>query len=101
MSNNWVPVGQGGMRRVIADGEKIMLVQVKFESGGGVPEHHHVHEQITYVIKGRMRFTLPDKTVEIGEGENILLPSNLPHAAVALEESLLIDTFSPPREDFR
>jgi quercetin dioxygenase-like cupin family protein len=101
MNNEWLPVGTGGQRRVIADGEKIMLVQVKFVEGGMVPEHKHVHEQITYVIKGRMRFTLPDKTVEIGEGENILLPSNLPHTALALEESLLIDTFSPPREDFR
>src|SRR4051812_10212384 len=88
---NFVP---GGQRRVVADGDKLMLVEIKFEKGAVVAEHHHVHEQATYIIKGRLRFTTPDGTRDLGAGESIFLPSNLPHKVDVLEESHLLDTFS-------
>lgn len=92
---------QGVKRRIRVDGEKMMLVEVRFEAGAAVPEHAHVHEQISYVANGRMEFTVDGKTVEVAAGQNLHLPSNVPHGARSVAESTVLDMFSPPREDFR
>src|SRR5689334_10000808 len=100
-TTEWVNFIPGGQRRIIADGDKLMLVEVKLDKGAVVAEHHHVHEQATYVVKGTARFTTPDGTVNLGAGQCIFLPSNVPHKVEFLEESVVVDSFSPPREDFR
>jgi quercetin dioxygenase-like cupin family protein len=99
--NDWQTVGEGVRRRVVLDGEKLMLVEVHFQPGGIGAQHNHPHEQATYVIKGRLNFTIEDDTRELAEGDSILIPSNALHSVLALEETILLDTFSPPREDFR
>ena len=97
----WVTMTEGVKRRIRVDGEKMMLVEVRFEAGAAVPQHSHPHEQISYVASGRMLFTVNGQEVEVAAGESLHLPSNVPHAARALEASAVLDTFSPPREDFR
>ena len=89
-------------RRLIS-GERVMLALVELEAECVVPEHAHVHEQVTYVLDGCLRLTTgADGSVshDLRAGEVIHLPSNLPHAAVALEKTRVLDVFSPPREDW-
>ncbi len=99
--SEWVTMTEGVKRRIRVDGEKMMLVEVHFEAGAAVPGHSHPHEQISYVASGRMQFTVNGQKVEVAAGDSLHLPSNVPHAARALEASIVLDTFSPPREDFR
>jgi quercetin dioxygenase-like cupin family protein len=83
------------------DGETIMLVEVHFEANTPAARHSHPHEQITYVAKGRMKFIRDQEEIIVKAGESIRMPSNVPHEAASFEESVLLDFFSPPREDFR
>lgn len=100
-SDEWQATEPGVHRRIVVDGEKMMLVEVHFEAGAVGSVHKHPHEQATRVIKGRVRFTLDAREQEVAAGEYLLIPSNTLHGAQALEESLLLDIFSPPRQDFR
>ncbi|MFQ5742043.1 MAG: cupin domain-containing protein [Acidobacteriota bacterium] len=87
-------------RRVLS-GEKVMAAIVTLKKGAVVPAHHHESEQITYILEGGLRFTLGDgSTVDVRAGETLLIPSNVEHAAVALEDTLDLDCFSPIREDW-
>ncbi len=97
----WQDQGGGVKRRIVADGEKLMLVQVHFEKDAEGTLHSHPHEQAVYLLSGAVRFTRADESFVVKAGENVLVPSGTVHGLVALEESLLLDVFSPPREDFR
>ena len=99
--SEWVQMTTGVKRRIREDGEKLMLVEVRFEAGAAVPQHSHVHEQISYVASGRMVFVVNGQEMELNAGDSVRLPSNVPHSARAAEASTVLDTFSPPREDFR
>jgi quercetin dioxygenase-like cupin family protein len=99
--SEWVNMGEGVRRRVIADGESLMLVEVEFAPGAVVALHSHVHEQVSYIAKGRVRYTVGDRTTEYVAGQAVLLASNVKHGVAAMEDSTIIDSFSPPREDFR
>jgi len=99
--SEWVVVSEGFRRRILEDGDKLMLVEFEAAQGCGAPLHQHPHEQISYVVSGRMRFTVGDQTTDVAGGESIHIPSNALHTAVALEDSAALDIFSPPREDFR
>ena len=86
-------------RRVI--GENVMLSHVFLEKGCVVPSHAHENEQMAAVLSGRMRFRLGEDeatTIDVGAGELLHLPAMTPHAAEALEDSLVLDVFSPPSE---
>lgn len=97
----WTPMTPGVRRRIREDGAQLMLVEVEFEAGAAVAEHHHVHEQVSYVAAGHMIFTMEGQEIELKAGGTLRMPSNVPHAARAVEPSLVFDSFSPPREDFR
>ena len=89
--------------RRIVSGESTMVAHVYLQQGAIVPEHSHHNEQITYVLKGKLRFWVGEdfaEVVDVGEGEVLHLPSNVPHKAEALEETLDVDIFSPPRQDW-
>jgi unsaturated pyranuronate lyase len=89
-------------RRLIA-AERIMLAQVYLDQGCVVPKHSHENEQLTYILEGTLRFWLGDdeaEIVDVGAGEVLHIPSHLPHKAEALERTLDVDVFSPPREDW-
>ena len=89
-------------RRLIT-GERIMLAQVELQRGCIVPQHAHVHEQMTYVLEGCLQLTVGSDgaaTYDLRAGDVLHLPSNVPHAAVALEDTRVLDVFSPPREDW-
>lgn len=83
-------------------GEKMMISRVLLRKGCDVPTHTHENEQFAIVLSGRLRFglgapgTTEHRQIDIGPGQVLHLPSNLPHSALAVEETLILDIFSPP-----
>lgn len=91
------------MERKIVWGEKLMIAKMKFKDGFVVPQHHHIHEQITQVISGRIRFWFgvnKDEIIDLYPGDVVVIPSNLPHEALMMGDVEEIDTWSPPRQDW-
>jgi len=86
--------------RKIVTGDKAMVAQVFLKKGAVVPEHFHESEQITYILEGALKFELEGKEVVVGAGQVLRIPSNVPHRAVALEDTLDLDIFSPIRHDW-
>ena len=89
-------------RRLIST-ERLMLAHVYLEKGCLVPKHSHENEQLTYILEGVLRFSLGDdesEVVDVAAGEVLHIPSNLPHKAEALETTLDVDIFCPPRQDW-
>ncbi len=84
-------------------GERMMIAQVVLEEGSVVPKHAHENEQITYILEGALRFWIGEDGEEelvVRAGELLYIPSNVPHKAEALEDTLDVDVFSPPRQDW-
>jgi quercetin dioxygenase-like cupin family protein len=94
------PMERLARRRII--GSNLMISEVLLERGCLVPMHAHENEQFACIMRGRLRFTIgawegqPQREVVVAAGEVMHLPSNVPHAAEALEETLVLDLFSPP-----
>src|SRR5262252_10006313 len=89
-------------RRMIT-GDRMMITHVYLKKGCVVPRHQHHNEQITYVLEGALRFILGSdggQRVDVRAGEVLHIPSNLPHSAEALEDTLDVDIFDPPRQDW-
>ena len=89
-------------RRLIST-ERLMVAHVYLEKGCVVPMHSHENEQLTYILEGLLRFTLGDdesEVVDVAAGQVLHLPSHLPHKAEALETTLDVDIFCPPRQDW-
>jgi len=86
--------------REMIHGEKLMLARVFIKKGGHVPEHHHYNEQLTYILEGALKFAIDGKEIVVRAGEVLCIPPNMPHEAWALEDTLDLDVFTPPREDW-
>jgi quercetin dioxygenase-like cupin family protein len=86
--------------REMVVGDKVMLARVFIKKGGHVPEHHHHNEQVTYILEGALKFAIDGKEVVVKAGEVLCIPGNMPHEAWALEDTLDLDVFTPPREDW-
>jgi quercetin dioxygenase-like cupin family protein len=89
--------------RRLVTGERIMLAHVYLAKGSIVPWHSHENEQITYILDGALRFWIGDDSsepIQVRAGEVLHIPSNVPHKAEALEDTLDVDVFSPPRQDW-
>jgi quercetin dioxygenase-like cupin family protein len=80
--------------------ETMTLARVTLRKGALVPIHEHENEQISNVLEGRVRFVVGDEEREVTAGESMPLPANVPHEVEALEDSLVLDVFSPAREDW-
>jgi quercetin dioxygenase-like cupin family protein len=92
-----------GLGRRLITGDRVMLTHVYFTKGTQVPRHEHHNEQITYILEGALQFFFgPDdeQSHTVRAGEVVVIPSHLPHRAVALEDTLDVDVFSPPRQDW-
>jgi quercetin dioxygenase-like cupin family protein len=76
------------------------LAHVILKKGCEVPAHSHENEQLTYILKGALKFNINGRELIVGEGEVLVIPSNVMHGAVALEDTLDVDVFSPPRQDW-
>jgi quercetin dioxygenase-like cupin family protein len=96
----YLDIGGGVQRKVLATGGGMMTVQFHFPRGGVGAPHSHLHEQVGYVVSGRFEFTLEGKTTVLGPGDSYYVPSNAVHGALALEDGVLVDVFTPQRQDF-
>lgn len=91
------------MKRRIVTGERMTVARIYFEDGFLVPQHSHDHEQITQVISGTLRFAFGEdrsKVFDVGPGDVVVIPSNLPHEALAVGEVEEMDMWSPRRDDW-
>ncbi len=86
--------------RTVITGDKAMVAQIRLAPGAVVPRHQHESEQFTYILKGALKVEVEGKHVVVRQGEVLRVPSNVPHGAVALEETLNLEVFSPPRPDW-
>jgi quercetin dioxygenase-like cupin family protein len=94
---------KGGLTRRLISTERLMIAHVHFDKGDEVPRHQHENEQITYILEGALQFWLGaegEREVIVRSGEVLVIPSMLPHRALALEDTLDMDVFNPPRQDW-
>jgi quercetin dioxygenase-like cupin family protein len=96
----WKVVGEGIQRKIMGYDDKIMMVYVLFEKGAIGTPHEHYHSQVTNVAKGSFEVTIGGVKKIIKQGDCFYIPSHVVHGVVCLEDGLLIDVFSPIREDF-
>ena len=97
--NPWIDMVEGVKRRTTVSGPGMSQMVVTLAAGSHLPEHIHPQDQVVHVVRGRLRLTAAGAAREVGAGESLYLPGDMPHSAEALEETLVVDTFSPPRED--
>jgi quercetin dioxygenase-like cupin family protein len=95
----WEKVTDTISRKIIT-GANEMAAQVYIKQGGIVPEHSHVSEQISYVLEGSLLFTIGGVEYVLKKGDVLVIPPNVPHCALALEDTLDLDIFSPIRQDW-
>ncbi len=96
----WEEMGSGVVRQVAGYDRNIMLVKVKFIKGGVGPIHHHFHSQSSFVAKGKFEVSIKGEIKILHEGDSFYVEPDAPHGVVCLEDGMLIDAFSPAREDF-
>jgi quercetin dioxygenase-like cupin family protein len=90
-----------GFMAKLIHGAHTTLSIVTIKKGSVLPEHRHVHEQITYIVEGRLDMTIGGKPYSLTAGTVHVIPSNTPHNAVAITDCTVIDAFSPARDDYR
>ena len=94
---------KGTITRRLVTGERMMIAHVYLKKGDDVPRHSHENEQLTYILQGALQFWFgpnDERELTVRAGEVIVIPSNVPHRALALEDTLDVDVFSPPRQDW-
>lgn len=96
----WEQVADGVKRKIMTYDANLMMVKVAFESGGVGAAHSHVHTQMSYVASGAFTITIDGETRVVRAGDAYYIPSNVWHGAVCEEAGVLVDVFTPMREDF-
>jgi quercetin dioxygenase-like cupin family protein len=86
--------------RQLVTGDRSMLARIILHKGCIVPKHSHDNEQITYVLEGSLKFDIDGREIIVKSGEVLVIPSQMPHSAVALEDTVDLDIFCPPRADW-
>jgi quercetin dioxygenase-like cupin family protein len=87
-------------QRQMVVGQQIMLARILLKKGCIIPEHSHHNEQLSYMLEGALKFWIDGKEIVVRAGEVLCIPSNMPHRAEALEDTVDIDIFCPPRADW-
>ena len=88
------------LQRQFVVGQEIMLARVLLKKGSIVPLHSHHNEQLTYIVEGALKFFIDGKEIVVHAGEVLCIPSHMPHKAEALEDTVDLDVFTPPRADW-
>lgn len=91
----------GVSRKTLATGASIMLTEFTWEKGSKVEVHTHPNEQASYVVEGKLKITIRGEEIVIQKGDSYFVPPNVEHSQFALERTVTVDTFSPPKEDYR
>ena len=94
---------KGTITRKFISSDRLMIAHVALKKGDDVPRHTHENEQLTYLLSGSMEFWIganDEQNLIVRAGEVLVIPSNVPHRALALEDTLDVDVFNPPRQDW-
>jgi quercetin dioxygenase-like cupin family protein len=86
--------------RQMVVGTSVMVARVLLKKGARVPLHSHHNEQVTYILEGALHFYIDNQEITVKAGEVLCIPPNMPHEAVALEDTVDLDVFNPPRQDW-
>jgi quercetin dioxygenase-like cupin family protein len=86
--------------RQLLVGTNLMVARVLLKKGARVPLHSHHNEQVTYILEGALHFFIDDKEGIVSAGEVLCIPPHMPHEAIALEDTVDVDIFTPPRQDW-
>ncbi len=97
---SWEDLGGGVRRKVLGHNETMMMTRVAFEQGAVGALHSHPHSQSAVVESGRFDVTIGGRTQRLGPGDGYIVPPHVVHGVVAVEAGVLLDVFTPPREDF-
>ena len=98
--NPTIEICPGITRRTVAHGETMYQMLATLATGSRMPEHSHPQEQIVHILKGRMRLIVSGVPHDLKQGDSYYLASNVPHGVETIEETMVLDTFSPPRDDY-
>jgi len=88
------------LSRQMISGENATVSQLLMKKGAVVPRHSHLNEQYSWITSGALKFIFDDREILVGAGEVLVIPANVPHSAVAMEDTVDIDFFAPRREDW-
>jgi quercetin dioxygenase-like cupin family protein len=88
------------LSRQMISGENATISQLLLKKGATVPRHSHMNEQYSWILSGALKFIFDDREILVGAGEILLIPGNVAHSAVALEDTVDVDIFAPRREDW-
>ena len=87
-------------RKTLVHGDKTLMTEFRFEQGAVLPRHKHPHEQTGYLVSGRIELVIGTETYKVSAGDSWCIPGEVEHSAVALENSVALEVFSPVREDY-
>jgi quercetin dioxygenase-like cupin family protein len=99
-TNPWIELCPGIKRRTQTSGRTMYQMIAQLEAGCRMPEHKHTQEQIVHIIEGRMRLIVEGTPHELATGDSFYLASNIPHGVETIENTRVLDTFSPPRDEY-
>ena len=95
-----IPLGGGTERRILAYDDSLMGVEVSFETGAEGAPHSHPHTQMSYVLSGSFRYSVEGESAVLKPGDSVVVPAGLTHGTVCLAKGVLLDVFTPKRDDF-
>ena len=98
--NSWIQICPGIRRRTHAHGKSMYQMMAQLDAGSRMPEHQHSQEQIVHILSGRMKLIVAGEPHELKAGDSFYLASNVPHGVETLEDTRVLDTFSPPRDEY-
>ena len=98
--NPWIEICSGIKRRTHAHGRTMYQMIAQLDAGSRMPQHQHSQEQLVHILSGRMKLIVEGVAHELKPGDSYYLASNIPHGVETLEDTRVLDTFSPPRDDY-
>jgi len=98
--NPWIEICPGIKRQTKTSGRTMYQMLAVLEAGSKMPQHQHSQEQIVHILKGRMKLIVDGTPHELKTGDSFYLASNVPHGVETIEDTRVLDTFSPPRDEY-
>jgi quercetin dioxygenase-like cupin family protein len=98
--NRWIQICPGIKRQTLSSGKTMYQMLATLEAGSKMPAHQHPQEQIVHVVSGRMKLIVEGTPHELKAGDSFYLASNVPHGVETIDETRVVDTFSPPRDEY-
>lgn len=96
----WIDIAPGIRRRTITSGTSMYQMVAQLDAGSRMPEHKHPQEQIVHILEGRMKLIVSGVPHELKGGDSFYLARDVPHGVETIDDTMVLDTFSPPRDDY-